>query len=208
MQFIQRLFQGVEHHDREALRTGLLHNSLLHFRHIQPIDAVRYLDGLWRLAGVEHSEDLLLDLANFIMNRRDEFINALTPVVERMQRQDVMDTAQDSSATSSLTSAGGASNTASASQSIRADSESGVTPSSTEPQVAPREHPLFMDSFQGNIQDGIQPVIARRDGEVDLNLHLGPDDDHVDNDDEERGSAVGLPSDTSSSIGGQSNPQI
>ena len=164
VQLIQRLFQGVDNQDREFVMSTF--RGLLRIRHLQPIDAVRGMDSNWRILGIEHSEDLLHDLSNFSMNRRDEFINALSPVVGRMQLQDVVETSQDASATSSLTS-----------QSIVAEFR--VSPSSTEPQVAPRGNPLFMHNFQGNMH----------------------------NDDQERGSAVGLASDNSSMTEGQSNPQ-
>jgi hypothetical protein len=65
---------------------------------MQPVDAVRYLEGLWTQAGVGISVEIYRGIAGF---HRDEFIAALNRVIERMPPQVIMGTAQDTSSLSS-----------------------------------------------------------------------------------------------------------
>jgi hypothetical protein len=73
---------------------------------MQPVDAVRYQEGLWTQAGVGISVEIYRGIAGF---RRHEFIAALNRVIERMPQQVIMGTAQDTSSSSSLTNSDGAS---------------------------------------------------------------------------------------------------
>jgi hypothetical protein len=100
-QVVQTLFEDIHNIDQGHVCATLL--IILKGRK-PPEEIVRIVDCMWGGFNVDLSEDFLHQLEDWITNRRVELINALTPLVDQMQRQDLLSTAPEAtlSQTSSL----------------------------------------------------------------------------------------------------------